>query len=153
MFLRSSKKHAPMSVLLLAAVMFVSAHVRASESSASATFMEQGIQHFQRGAFEQAAESWLEASRHYEQAGKLSEQTEALIALAQAYQALGHYNKALQSLQSALPLVEKTDDRLKLARIKGVAGNLYLASGQAAEAATHSHEGLQLARERGTSAL
>src|SRR5207244_6919854 len=88
-----------------------------------------------------------------EQAGKLSEQTEALIALAQAYQALGHYNKALQSLQSALPLVEKTDDRLKLARIKGVAGNLYLASGQAAEAAKHLNEGLQLARELGTSGL
>jgi len=115
--------------------------------------MGQALKSYQQGAFDQAATSWTEAAKLYEQAGNPTEQSEALIRLAQAYQSIGHYNKALQSLQSASALVEQTGDRGRLARIKGIGGNLYLAAGQSAEASQYLKEGLQLASELGNQGL
>ena len=109
--------------------------------------MDQGLKAYRQGAFEQAAVSWTEAARLYEQAGRLGEQSEALISLAQAYKALGYYTKALQGLQSASDLVTRAGDRFRLARIKDIAGNLYLTAGQSVEADQNLKEGLQLARE------
>src|SRR5438876_3548225 len=128
--------------------------VWAAEGTAAAdNQMAEGLKAYQRGAFEEAAASWAEAARLYEQAGKRSEQSEALIFLAQAYQSMGHYTKALQSLQSASALVERTGDRPRLARIKGLAGTLYLASGQPEDASRSLNEGLQLAKEAGNTGL
>src|SRR3989475_12083702 len=115
--------------------------------------MQEGLGSYQRGAFDEAAVSWTEAARMYEQAGKLNEQSDALIFLTQAYQSMGHYIKALQSLQAASALVERTGDRSKMARIKGIAGTLYLASGQPEDASRSLNEGLQLAKETGNTGL
>src|SRR3989441_2096669 len=115
--------------------------------------MAEALKSYQRGAFEEAAAGWTEAARLYEQAGKLNEQSEALIFLTQAYQSMGHYIKALQSLQAASALVERTGDRSKMARIKGIAGTLYLASGQPEDASRNLKEGLQLAKEAGNAGL
>src|SRR2546422_885481 len=127
--------------------------VAAGAASAPEESMAQAVKSYQRGAFEEAAASWTQAARLYEQAGKPKEQSEALLFLAQAYQSVGHYTKALQSLQSASALVERTGDRLGTARIKGLAGALYLASGQPEDASRNLKEGLQLAKEAGNAGL
>jgi len=77
--------------------------------------MAQGLQSFQRGAFEQAAVNWTEAAGQYQQAGKAKEQGEALILLSQAYQSMGHYSDAFQSLKAALVLAEQGHDSPRLA--------------------------------------
>jgi CHAT domain-containing protein len=125
----------------------------AADASAADRQMAEGLKAYQRGAFEGAAVSWTEAARSYEQAGKRSEQSEALVRLSQAYQGLGHYTKALESLQSASSLIEQTGDRLRLAEIRGNAANLYLATGQMENASKYLTEGLQLARESGNQNL
>ena len=70
--------------------------------------MEQGLNSFQRGNFEQAVVSWTEAARLYEAEQKPAEQTIALIHLAQTYQSLGQYKDALKNLEAALALAEKS---------------------------------------------
>src|SRR3989442_14983643 len=115
--------------------------------------MGEALKSYQRGVLEEAGAGWTEAARLYEEAGKPAEESEALIFLAQAYQSMGHYTKALQSLQSASNLIERTGDRSRLARIKGLAGALYLASGQAEDASRYLKEGLQLAKEAGNTGL
>ena len=124
-----------------------------AESFTSEQIAAKALKSYQDGAFEEAAVSWTEAARLYEQAGKLNEQRDVLLYLAQTYQALGRYTKAMQYLGSATALVEATGDRQKLARIKALAGNLYVASGQIDEGAKSLNDGLQLARELGNSRL
>ncbi len=129
------------------------AGVAAVAASALEEPMAQALKSYQRGAFEDAAAGWTQAARLYEQAGKLNEQSEALISLAQAYQAMGHYAKALQSLQSALSLVKRSRERSRLARTNGLIGALYIVSGQPEEASQYLNEGLQLAKEVGNTGL
>ena len=73
-----------------------------ADTSPAARQMEQGLNSFQRGNFEQAVVSWTEAARLYEAEQKPAEQTIALIHLAQTYQSLGQYKDALKSLEAAL---------------------------------------------------
>src|SRR5437016_8754721 len=93
----------------------------AAEADTPDQRMAQGLQLFQRGAFEEAAVNWTEAVRQYQQAGKTKEQGEALILLSQAYQSLGHYSDAFQSLKAALALAEQGHDSRRLAVVLGSA--------------------------------
>jgi len=132
--------------------------VTASETAPAAVSapegrLDEGLKAYRRGAFEEAAVSWTEASRLFEQAGRRGEQGEALIRLSQAYQGLGLYNRALQSLQAASALIGPTGDRLRLAEIRGTAGMLYQATGQVDDAEKQFGEGLQLARDLGNQDL
>src|SRR6266568_5412103 len=115
--------------------------------------MAQGLQLFQRGAFEEAAVNWTEAVRQYQQAGKAKEQGEALILLSQAYQSMGHYSDAFQSLKAALALAEQGHDPARLAVVLGSAGNLYLAAGKNDEAEVYLRKALLLAKELDNPAL
>ncbi|MBI3988966.1 MAG: CHAT domain-containing protein [candidate division NC10 bacterium] len=115
--------------------------------------MEQGLIAFQRGAFEQAVFSWLEAARFYEQEGKFDKQGEALTSLAQAYQSLGQYVQALKSLERALALAEKSGDRPRIASVLGSLGNAYIATGPVEKASRYLNAGLELARKLGNSGL
>src|SRR2546427_906936 len=115
--------------------------------------MAQGLQLFERGAFEEAAVNWTEAVGQYQQAGKAKEQGEALILLAQAYQSMGHYSDAFQSLKSALALAEQGHDSPRLAVVLGSAGNLYLAAGKNEEAEVYLRKALLLAKDLDSPAL
>lgn len=115
--------------------------------------MEQGRKSFQQRDFEQAALRWIEAAQLYEKAGQPRQQSEALAQLSQAYQAIGQYRKALESLESALTLARKSDDRTQIASVLGSLGNAYIAVGPADQAQRYLSEGLGMARELGSSAL
>ena len=109
--------------------------------------MKEGLRLMHHGDFEQATLSWREAAQLYEAEQKFSEQSSALIHLAQAYQALGHYRDALQNLESALAIADKSNDRTQLAIARATLGNVYIATGPLETARKHLDEGLRLARE------
>lgn len=118
-----------------------------SESPSAEQSMKEGLRLLHRGDFEQATLSWREAARLYEAEQKFSQQSSALIHLAQAYQALGQYGDALQNLESALALAEKSNDRTQLAIALASLGNVYIATGPSETARKYLDEGLRLARE------
>jgi filamentous hemagglutinin family protein len=74
--------------------------------------MRQGWMSFQHGDFEQAVLHWQQAVRALEREGEADQQSVALAHLAHAYQKLGHYQQALQRLQAAQTLAEKSGDRV-----------------------------------------
>ncbi len=125
----------------------------AAEVTTPDRLMEEGMKAYRQGAFDQAAVKWTEAANLYEQVGKPNEQSDALVRLSQAHQALGLYAKALQNLQSASALVERTGDRPRLAGIWGSAGSLSQTTGQSEKASRYFNESLKLARELGNQEL
>ncbi len=74
-------------------------------------FMEQGLQAYQRGSFDQALAAWKQAADLYERDGKVGEQSRALAQAAEASESLGQVSQALQQLELALTLAQKTGDR------------------------------------------
>ena len=141
------------SLWLVPSLPVLAADATTVEASDPGEQMAQGVKAYRQGAFEQAATSWTEAAGLYERRGQFNEQSEALILLAQAYQSMGFYTKALPGIQSATALVERTGDRSRLARIKGLAGKLYLASGQTEDASRLLNEGLRMAKDLGATDL
>ncbi len=116
--------------------------------------MKQGAQSFQHGAVEQAFTSWKEASRLYEQTGKSLDQSRALLHIAQASTALGQTKQALQSLDLALALAQRSGDEVWRATVLGAIGETYLATRQLDAAEQHLTQAVERARkERATTIL
>jgi CHAT domain-containing protein len=141
-----------LGVLFLLAFLPPSPSASAQASSAE-KHMEEGLSSFQSGAFEQAALSWTEAVRRYEEAGKLPEQIDALNLLAQAYLALGQHKKAFPMLETALALAVQSGDRPRTAVLKAGLGNAYLTAGRTEAAAQYLNEALGLADEQKNAGL
>lgn len=118
-----------------------------SEVSSADTYMAQGLNFYQRGDFEQALLNWTESVRLYEQAGNLSKQCEAFIRLSQTYQSVGQYQKAIETLETALVLANSIDDRAKVASVLSTVGNIYVVIGPADKAYEYLNQGLALARK------
>jgi tetratricopeptide (TPR) repeat protein len=114
---------------------------------AAETSMAQGWSAWQRGAFEEAVRSWLDAALRYAQTAQPRTQSVALTQLARAYQALGQYRQASQSLSSALELAQQAGDRVQVATVLGSLGEIYFVSGSLDAAQQALQEGLRLARE------
>ena len=91
--------------------------------------MAQGLQAFQRGAFDVAVQHWQAAAASYAQTNQTLAQSKALTRLAQAYQALGQYRKAQSSLSTAYASAKRAGDQEQLAMILGGLGNVYIATG------------------------
>lgn len=114
---------------------------------------ERGLKAFQRGAFEEAASAWSEAARAYAQQGNEAGQLDALIRLSQAQSALGHYQQAARSLDTALSLAEKSKDPARIASVLTGLGNLSLVLGSPEQAETYLRHALGLARSVGNASL
>ncbi len=90
--------------------------------------MEQGLQAYRRGAFDQALAAWKQAADLYERDRKIEEQSQALTQAAQASESLGHVSQALQQLELALILAQQTGDRNRIAVVMEGLGRSYLAA-------------------------
>src|SRR6185295_12206057 len=114
--------------------------VAAVEPSAE-SLMQEGLQAYQRGSFDQALVAWKQAADLYERAGKIGEQSRALEQAAQASESLGQVNQALQQLELALTLAQQTGDHARIATVMESLGRTYLAA-RKPDAAMHNDLGI-----------
>ena len=117
-------------LLLICAAVTIAAREASSDS-----LMREGLQAYQRGAFDQALIAWKQAAQIYEREGKLRDQSRALVNAAQASEATGQVNQALQQLEVAFGIAQKLDDRAWTVTVLDNLGRAYLAAKQP-EAAT-----------------
>jgi CHAT domain-containing protein len=109
-------------------------------------FMEQGLQAYQRGSFDQALTAWKQAADLYERDGKVGEQSRALAQAAEASESLGQVSQALQQLELALTLAQQTGDRTKIASVMESLGRAYLAARKPDAAVPHLTQALAMAQ-------
>jgi CHAT domain-containing protein len=117
------------------------------------TVMQQGLQAYERGAFEQALAAWKQASQLYESGGKVKEQSRALVQVAQASEAIGQVTQALQNLELALALAQQTQDRVWIATVLDNLGRTYLTARNTEAATQHLTQALELATAGGDQRL
>ena len=113
--------------LILANGLMSTGTVAAVEPSAD-SLMQQGLQAYQRGSFDQALATWKQAADLYERAGKIGEQSRALEQAAQASESLGQVSQALQQLELALTLAQQAGNRARIAGVMESLGRTYLAA-------------------------
>ena len=144
-----------MCVLIIAAGLMLakaSGTVAAVEPSPDA-LMTQGLQSYQRGAFDQALAAWKQAAQLYEQQGKVKSQSQALVQAAQASESMGQVTQALQQLELALTLAQQTQDRPWIATVLENLGRTYLAARKPDAAMPHLTQALDMAKADGTPRL
>ena len=115
--------------------------------------MMAGYDAFRRGDMAAAAHHWQAAARDYEATKQLQAHSVALTYLAQAYAALGHYDRAVSSLDTALLLAEQVGDRIQIARVWAALGDLAVTTGDLAAADQRLNEALTRARMLGDDGL
>ena len=117
------------------------------------SFMQQGLQAYQRGSFDQALVAWKQAADLFKASGNTSAQVEALVLSAQASMGMGQSKQALQSLELALALAHQSDDSLQEASVLGHLGRAYLTLGQLNAASEYLQHASALANNRSFSPL
>lgn len=122
-------------------------NVLAQERMTAQESLKQGRLLLDRGAFEKAISRLEEAAQQFANTGNIREQAEALQGAAEGYQALGRYRKALNCLNTALPLAESLNDQKLTALILGHMGNASFFLGHADKAWEQLHQGMGIARE------
>jgi CHAT domain-containing protein/Tfp pilus assembly protein PilF len=108
--------------------------------------MADGQHAFQRGDFAGAITHWQQAEHLYAAAQQPQARSVALIHMAYAYAALGHTDRAEDSLRTALTLAEPAGDQAQVALILGQLSDLALTAGNIAEATRLVREALERAR-------
>ncbi len=141
--------------LLLAALPFFVAAPSESHdvSSPPGSSMKKGGLAFERGAFSEALAHWKQAADLYKGSGNIPAQVEALVLSSQASMGLGQSKQALQSLELALALAQKSGDPLVEAPILGHIGRVYLALRQLPEATEYLQQASALAKKQNASPL
>lgn len=142
-------------ILLLATmpVLFVTRSDSHETSSPAGIAMKEGAQAFERGAFGEALSHWKQAMELYKSSRNAPAQVEALVLSAQASMGLGQSKQALQSLELALALAQKSGDPLIEAPILGHLGRIYLALRQLPEASEYLQQAADIANKQKASPL
>jgi CHAT domain-containing protein len=135
------------------ALLSVAAAVGAVDALSPQGAFEQGINAYQRGAFEEAIVRFTEADQGYERAGRPADQISARIQLAQAFSALGKYQQTVRTLEVALEIAQKSGAPARLAATLVGLGNAHVAIGPPETAETYLKRGLDMARQFGDLAL
>lgn len=141
---------APLLIIVGTAWLISTADLRnAAAEPAPDALMQQGLQAYQRGAFDQAFASWKGAAQLYEQSGNAKEQSRALVQAAQGSESMGQVNQALQQLELALALAQQVQERTWTATVLENLGRAYLAARQPDAAMQHLTHALELAAADG----
>jgi len=110
-------------------------------------YIEKGKTLYERGEIEQAAIAWENAKEALEtKGGDTGKYIDTAVHLAGAYQDLGYHYRALDTLQHALPVVEKSEDRYRNTQFLSSLGDLYLTLGKMAEAVPYLEKALAEAK-------
>jgi len=124
----------PVMIIVLFSPSAFATDAQQERQVAPAQSMEAGAKWFAAGNFEKAIEHWTQAVRAYQAAGNVEGQVLAVVQSVQAYAALGRYPAALDGLQTALALAEKTGNQSLIAVVTGALGNTVALAGRAGEA-------------------
>ncbi len=122
-------------------------------SSPAGSSMKEGGLAFERGAFSAALSHWKQASALYKNSDNTPGQVEALVLSSQASLGLGQSKQALQSLELALGLAQKSGDPLVEAPILGHLGRTYLTMRQLPQASEFLQQASTLAHKHNASSL
>ena len=137
----------PRSLMMLMAMIGLllsgTAGTMAGKESSADALMREGLQAYQRGAFDKALGAWKQAAQGYEQQGKPMEQSRALVAAAQASEAMGQITQALQQLELALGLAQQSEDKVWTATVLSSLGHAYLAGRQPDAAMPHLKQAME----------
>lgn len=115
--------------------------------------MKEGGEAFERGAFSDALSHWKQAAERYKSSGNIPAQVEAQVLSSQASLGLGQSKQALQSLELALGLAQKSGDPLVEAPILGHLGRAYLTMRQLPQASEFLQQALTFAHQQNSSPL
>ena len=141
-------------LLLVTLLLFTATQSQSHDTSSPAGLsMKDGARAFERGAFGEALSHWKQAGELYKGSGNAPAQVEALVLSAQASMGLGQSKQALQSLELALALVQKSGDPLIEAPILGHLGRIYLALRQLPEASEYLQQAADIANKQKASPL
>ncbi|MBL8051971.1 MAG: CHAT domain-containing protein, partial [Nitrospira sp.] len=122
-------------------------------SSPAGSSIREGALAFERGAFSTALSHWKQAAELYKSSGNTPAQVEALVLSSQASLGLGQSKQALQSLELALGLAQKSGDPLVEAPILGHLGRTYLTMRQLPQASEFLRQASALGRKQDSSPL
>ena len=100
----------------------------------STQLLEQGIDSYQAGRFQQAIDLWQKANRHYQQHHNYFGQAASFHYLSLGWQKLGDWQKAETAIDRSLKLLAKLPSEAKtttlLAQVYNTQGSLQLALGK-----------------------
>ena len=115
--------------------------------------MKEGSLAYERGAFSTALSYWKQAAELYKTSGNSPAQVEALVLSSQASLGLGQSKQALQSLELALGVAQKSGDPLVEASILEHLGRTYLTIRQLPQASEFLQQASVLAHKQNASPL
>ncbi len=115
--------------------------------------MKAGGLAFERGAFGDALSHWKQAAELYKSSENIPAQIEALVLSSQASLGLGQSKQALQSLELALGLAQRSGDPMVEAPILGHLGRAYLTTRQLPQASEFLQQASSVAHKQNSSPL
>lgn len=149
-----SIRHTMCCVFLMAIPLLTATQSESHEvSSPAGSSMREGALAFERSAFSTALSHWKQAAELYKSSGNTPAQVEALVLSSQASLGLGQSKQALQSLELALGLAQKSGDPLVEAPILGHLGRTYLTMRQLPQASEFLRQASALGRKQNSSPL
>ncbi|HMS82253.1 MAG TPA: CHAT domain-containing protein [Nitrospira sp.] len=141
-------------LLVTALALFTAARSESHEvSSPAGLSMKEGSLAYERGAFSTALSYWKQAAELYKTSGNSPAQVEALVLSSQASLGLGQSKQALQSLELALGVAQKSGDPLVEASILEHLGRTYLTIRQLPQASEFLQQASVLAHKQNASPL
>jgi len=109
--------------------------------------MEEGGRQYQQGKFEQAARSWTQAARIYENSGDHPRHIQALIYLSRALLDMGQNQRAQGLLRTAVQTAQENTQPRLMAQALSQLGMLHLNVGESDSALEILQQGLKVSRE------
>ncbi|MEO6202830.1 MAG: CHAT domain-containing protein [Nitrospirales bacterium] len=109
--------------------------------------MEEGSRFYQQGKFEQAARSWTQAAKVYEQTGDHPHHIQALIYLSRALLDMGQNQRAQRLLRTAVQTAQGHTQPRLMAQALSQLGILHLNVGETDSALEILQQGLKISRD------
>ena len=111
------------------------------------SLMDEGTLSYQQGKLEEAAKSWTQAAKLYENSGNHLDHIQALIYLSRALLDMGQNQRAQRLLHTAVQTAQENNQPRLMAQALSQLGTLHLNVGETDSALEILHRGLKVSRE------